>query len=644
MFYKYLFYYQFKYGLEKQLAKKVEKQDAYQQVKLQETPEDDFNVANLIQTLEDQGQQIESVKTQYLRVHEKAVSLLNQTQRIVQEPETQAERDLQERKVAATVMKQDIKKWLPIVKKNRESERLDFTKQRNVQISKISDTSNALLNNHLGVKLQNAMEEVEKVEQKQELNGQSNQQKSNLQFYNDLKMKKISSIKSKIYKQIKKKKGNKEKLKLMAQLTPAERRKEIEKLRLSRAKERITLRHSTKNKYVFQLLRFGGDKKSLKQQQSFLNNLKHQLLAKAQLNELEDGEFDEENFREQAITQLEQELLDIERREKEKQNNFGFLDKQKKQDLQQSKSIAQKLLTMLKSGNDDAIQLDESENQEQNSDDNYEPNENGDKDKTKANVENNEFNGRANFVNETKQLTEAQKKKIDAKTSLSNYLNLEPEKQQQPNKIEKQMTVQEEKKQLIEGLNIKNIKQKYEKQVNQKLTNQDLKKLQSDPDELLQQNLANFNLVLDEDENENAFIDEKIKDMEEELPPEPANTKGWGSWAGFGIKERTPLTQEQILQNKIKKIREVQKKRQDAKLDNVIISEKRDNKFAKYLVPKLPSEFANSQQFDQLHTLPLGPEWNSLTSHSALTQPQIVTKAGVVINPVKIPQQVNKLI
>ncbi|CAD8209968.1 unnamed protein product [Paramecium octaurelia] len=622
--------------LEKQLAKKVEKQDAYQQVKLQETPEDDFNVANLIQTLEDQGQQIDSVKTQYLRVHEKA--------RIVQEPETQAERDLQERKVAATVMKQDIKKWLPIVKKNRESERIDFTKQRNVQISKISDTSNALLNNHLGVKLQNAMEEVEKVEQKQELNGQSNQQKSNLQFYNDLKMKKISSIKSKIYKQIKKKKGNKEKLKLMAQLTPAERRKEIEKLRLSRAKERITLRHSTKNKYVSQLLRFGGDKKSLKQQQSFLNNLKHQLLAKAQLNELEDGEFDEENFREQAISQLEQELLDIERREKEKQNNFGFLDKQKKQDLQQSKSIAQKLLTMLKSGNDDAIQLDESENQEQNSDDNYEPNENGDKDKQKTNVENNEFNGRANFVNETKQLTETQKKKIDAKTSLSNYLNQEPEKQQQQNKIEKQLTSQEEKKQLIEGLNIKNIKQKYEKQVNQKLTKQDLKKLQSDPDELLQQNLANFNLVLDEDENENAFIDEKIKDMEEELPPEPANTKGWGSWAGFGIKEKKPLTQEQILQNKIKKIREVQKKRQDAKLDNVIISEKRDAKFAKYLVPKLPSEFANSQQFDQLHTLPLGPEWNSLTSHSALTQPQIVTKAGVVINPVRIPQQVNKLI
>lgn len=45
-------------------------------------------------------------------------------------------------------------------------------------------------------------------------------------------------------------------------------------------------------------------------------------------------------------------------------------------------------------------------------------------------------------------------------------------------------------------------------------------------------------------QNENAFIEEKIKDMEAELPPEPINTKGWGSWAGFGVKEKKPLTQE----------------------------------------------------------------------------------------------------
>ena len=74
----------------------------------------------------------------------------------------------------------------------------------------------------------------------------------------------MSSIKSKIYRKIKKRKSEKEKLKLIAYLTPAERRKEIEKLKFDRAKERVTLRHSTKNKFVSQLLRFGGDQKTMK--------------------------------------------------------------------------------------------------------------------------------------------------------------------------------------------------------------------------------------------------------------------------------------------------------------------------------------------------------------------------------------------
>lgn len=30
--------------------------------------------------------------------------------------------------------------------------------------------------------------------------------------------------------------------------------------------------------------------------------------------------------------------------------------------------------------------------------------------------------------------------------------------------------------------------------------------------------------------------------MEEELPPVEANSKGWGSWAGYGVKEKKPIT------------------------------------------------------------------------------------------------------
>lgn len=34
-------------------------------------------------------------------------------------------------------MKEDVKKWLPVVKKNRESNRIDFTKSKNIQIPRM---------------------------------------------------------------------------------------------------------------------------------------------------------------------------------------------------------------------------------------------------------------------------------------------------------------------------------------------------------------------------------------------------------------------------------------------------------------------------------------------------------------------------
>lgn len=99
---------------------------------------------------------------------------------------------------------------------------------------------------------------------------------------------------------------------------------------------------------------------------------------------------------------------------------------------------------MLKSGNDDAIQVEESE-KELNSDDGEE---------VKPVVEVEDFNGRAKFVNEKQQIVASEKKKIDAKTSLSNFIN----KDAAPTTEQPIIRVQDEKKQLIEGLNIKNIK------------------------------------------------------------------------------------------------------------------------------------------------------------------------------------------
>ena len=45
------------------------------------------------------------------------------------------------------VMKQNVKKWLPIVKKNREADHIDFTKKKNLQSDRINAVSDALKNN-----------------------------------------------------------------------------------------------------------------------------------------------------------------------------------------------------------------------------------------------------------------------------------------------------------------------------------------------------------------------------------------------------------------------------------------------------------------------------------------------------------------
>ena len=78
-------------------------------------------------------------------------------------------------------------------------------------------------------------------------------------------------------------------------------------------------------------------------------------------------------------------------------------------------------------------------------------------------------------------------------------------------------------------MNIKNLKAKYEKKLDKNLVAKDLKKLHLTDDEIIKTNLENFNLAIDENEvnyylysikNEEAFIDDKIKDYEEQVPKE----------------------------------------------------------------------------------------------------------------------------
>ncbi len=88
------------------------------------------------------------------------------------------------------------------------------------------------------------------------------------------------------------------------------------------------------------------------------------------------------------------------------------------------------------------------------------------------------------------------------------------------------------------------------------------------------------------------FQEEKERKMQREVDemfPEEEGLKGWGSWAGEGVKQsrRAALRKEEKTRVlKEKKTKEFDKRR-DRKLQNVVLTEKKNKKASKYLVTKV---------------------------------------------------------
>ena len=115
---------------------------------------------------------------------------------------------------------------------------------------------------------------------------------------------------------------------------------------------------------------------------------------------------------------------------------------------------------------------------------------------------------------------------------------------------------------------------------------------------------------------------------------------GWGTWTGAGIPDKRKNSKKQGKQQKeqqrqqkfLKKSAEgvAPNHRKDAKLPNVILSEKRVRKNAKYLASTLPHPFENRQQYERSLRIPMGPEWTTKESFQANTKPRVIVKQGIV--------------
>jgi U3 small nucleolar RNA-associated protein 14 len=86
----------------------------------------------------------------------------------------------------------------------------------------------------------------------------------------------------------------------------------------------------------------------------------------------------------------------------------------------------------------------------------------------------------------------------------------------------------------------------------------------------------------------------------------------------------------------------MKKKRVDNKMRGVVLNtEDRDKKFAlKYLVKDLPHPYSSVEQYKKTMDVAIGKEWTTLQSHKRLIQPEVLTKVGEIIKPLRYAKDV----
>ncbi|XP_057793654.1 uncharacterized protein LOC131010239 isoform X3 [Salvia miltiorrhiza] len=139
------------------------------------------------------------------------------------------------------------------------------------------------------------------------------------------------------------------------------------------------------------------------------------------------------------------------------------------------------------------------------------------------------------------------------------------------------------------------------------------------------------------DDVEEDFLKQKeaVLDEENPEPEKPVLLPGWGQWTGVQKKRGLPSWMLKEHEAAKQKRSESLKKRKDAHLNNVIISEKLGKKAEKLHTKTLPYPYTSKEVFEQSIRMPIGPEFNPATAIGALNRPEVVKKAGVIIKPIE---------
>ncbi|XP_047334220.1 uncharacterized protein C57A7.06 [Impatiens glandulifera] len=152
-------------------------------------------------------------------------------------------------------------------------------------------------------------------------------------------------------------------------------------------------------------------------------------------------------------------------------------------------------------------------------------------------------------------------------------------------------------------------------------------------EELIRQAFAGDDVVMDFEKDKEGMLNEEVPE-----PEKPVLLPGWGQWTDVQQKKGLPSWMVAEHESAKKKREDVLKKRKDAHLKHVVISERVDKKAEKLQTKTLPFPFTSNEAFEQSIRMPIGPEFNPVTTIGALNRPEIVKKTGMIIKPIKFEE------
>lgn len=142
--------------------------------------------------------------------------------------------------------------------------------------------------------------------------------------------------------------------------------------------------------------------------------------------------------------------------------------------------------------------------------------------------------------------------------------------------------------------------------------------------ELVAEAFAGDNVVED-------FAREKAALIEADAPQTvDTSLPGWGSWGGKGTKKRK--TNPKFLK---KTAGVAAEDRKDAGRANVIITEKKDKKAARFLPTDLPYPYTSVAQYEAAMAANIGSEFNSRAAFQRGTLPRVTKKPGAIVEPIR---------